>query len=67
MPEVAGNGACFINPYDVQSITSGFQRVIQDKNYRENLVLHGFENIKRFSPDKIANQYMCLYQEVAKG
>jgi glycosyltransferase involved in cell wall biosynthesis len=65
--EVAGNAACLVNPYDVISIRNGFQKVITDASYRETLVSNGFENVKRFSPEKIANQYQELYKEVAKN
>jgi glycosyltransferase involved in cell wall biosynthesis len=63
--EVAGNAVCLVNPYSVESIRNGFQKIIKDVGYRELLVLNGFENIKRFSPNKIAGQYKKLYKEVA--
>lgn len=67
MPEVAGDAACLVDPYDVASIREGFRRVIEDEAYRENLVAKGFENVKRFDPDAIARQYLELYQRVAAG
>lgn len=67
MPEVAGDAACLVNPYDVDAIREGFRRVIEDEAYRENLVAKGFENVKRFDPDAIALQYLDLYQKVAAG
>lgn len=64
MPEVAGNAACLVNPYDVSSIRAGVCRIIDDAAYRESLVMNGFENIKRFKIDKIAEQYAELYRRV---
>jgi glycosyltransferase involved in cell wall biosynthesis len=55
MPEIAGEGACIVDPYDVQSIKSGLMRVINDTEYRENLINKGFENVRRFDEEKIAS------------
>ncbi|HKP32219.1 MAG TPA: glycosyltransferase family 1 protein [Chitinophagaceae bacterium] len=67
MPEVAGNAACLVNPFEIQSIRDGVLRIISDDNYRETLIINGFENVKRFDPQKIANDYYQLYQEVASN
>lgn len=64
MPEVAGKGACLVDPYSVSSIRDGILRVIDDKKYRAILIDAGFENIKRFSPDRVALQYEDLYRKV---
>ena len=34
MPEVAGNAACLVDPFDSASIRSGIRRVIKDIDYR---------------------------------
>ena len=62
MPEVAGEGACLVDPLDVTSIRSGIQRVIGDADYRRTLVAAGFENVKRFQPSAIAGQYAAMYR-----
>jgi len=67
MPEVAGNAACLVDPFDVNSIRAGIIKIIQNDEYRNRLVRDGFENVKRFDPDHIAFQYLDLYQEVAAG
>ena len=64
MPEVAGSAACLVDPFDSSSIREGILRVINDADYRNNLVALGFENVKRFRADAIAAQYAALYQEV---
>lgn len=61
MPEVAGSGACLVNPRDVRSIRAGVLKVIGDPGYRDALVEKGFENIRRFSADAVAKQYEALY------
>jgi glycosyltransferase involved in cell wall biosynthesis len=64
MPEVAGDAACLIDPFDVNSIKTGILRIIGDALYREELVERGFRNIERFRPEVIAAQYASLYQEL---
>jgi glycosyltransferase involved in cell wall biosynthesis len=64
MPEVAGAGACLVDPFDTESIRIGLSRVIMDPTYRNGLVQSGFENVKRFRTDVIAAQYAALYREV---
>jgi len=66
MPEVAGEGACLVDPYDVASIRSGVSRVLDDASYRASLVQRGFENVRRFEPRLIASQYARLYEEVSQ-
>jgi glycosyltransferase involved in cell wall biosynthesis len=67
MPEVAGKGACLVDPYSVEDIRSGVMRVIRDRGYRETLVNHGFRNIRRFSPETVARQYEDLYGRVVNA
>jgi len=65
MPEVAGDGACLVDPFDVQSIRAGFQRVIQDSAYREQLIAAGRVNRQRFDANRIAQHFLEVYQMVA--
>jgi glycosyltransferase involved in cell wall biosynthesis len=65
MPEVAGLGACFVNPYDIKSIREGVDKVISNVNYRKSLIAHGFENVAKYTPEYIASQYADLYREIA--
>jgi glycosyltransferase involved in cell wall biosynthesis len=62
MPEVAGEGACFVNPLDTGSIRVGVLRVIHEPEYREQIVRRGFENVARFRADTVAEAYCRLYR-----
>ena len=64
MPEVAGDGACLVDPYSVESIRTGILKVINNSEYRNSLIEKGFENVKRYSLEKVASQYAALYEEV---
>lgn len=65
MPEVAGNAAYLADPYDINSIRKGIQKIIEDDHYREQLIQNGLENCKRFNPQTIANSYLELYKKLA--
>lgn len=64
MPEVAGEGACLVDPFNVDSIREGIHRVLNDHQYRDSLVAAGCENAKRFDAAEIARQYHEVYKEL---
>ncbi|MGY3213085.1 glycosyltransferase family 4 protein [Mucilaginibacter sp. HD30] len=64
MPEVAGDGACLVNPLDVADIKKGILRIINEQPYREHLLARGRLNRKRFEPNRVAEQYYKLYESV---
>ena len=66
MPEVAGGAACLVDPYNVDEIKNGFLKIINDNNYRNEMMEKGFENIKRFDAQHIALQYFDLYKKIAE-
>lgn len=65
MPEVAGNAAHLVDPFDVNSIREGILKVIHDDDYRETLIHNGYENRKRFDAEKIARQYTEIYKSLS--
>ena len=67
LKEVAGGGACLVNPYDYKSIRLGFLKVLREKSYRKALVKKGLVNIKRYSSADVSKKYLKLYHEVAGG
>jgi glycosyltransferase involved in cell wall biosynthesis len=64
MPEVAGDAACLVDPFDVKSIRDGVLRIISEGEYRRSLVEAGYRNIQRFNPQEIALRYFEVYQEL---
>ncbi|GLI36455.1 glycosyltransferase family 4 protein [Desulforhabdus amnigena] len=64
MPEIAGESACLVDPFDVASIRAGILRILKDSNYREDLVQKGIKNVQRFQPRAITAQYVKLYREL---
>ena len=64
MPEVAGDAALIVDPYNIDEIRSGIIKIINDDNCRNDLIEKGFNNAKRFNLEKIANEYLELYNRV---
>ena len=65
MPEVAGYGtAMLVDPYDVQSIRSGLERILTDVDFREKCITSGYENVKRFDPVVVSKMYFDLYKQI---
>jgi glycosyltransferase involved in cell wall biosynthesis len=67
MPEVAGDGACIVDPFDVSSIRAGLRRILEDHSYRNRLVETGFANVERFRVQNVASRYADLYRRVAQA
>lgn len=67
MQEVAGAGACLVDPESVTAIREAVLRVIHDSRYRDMLVNTGFENMRGYSPEIIASQYDLVYQSLFFG
>lgn len=67
MPEVAGDGAHLIDPYNIDEIRAGIQKIIEDEEYRNNLIEKGRENALRFSVETITNEYADLYREIIRS
>ena len=67
MPEVAGNAALMIDPFDVRDIRNGVLKIIEDDTYRNQLVQNGLENCKRFDSELIAGMYLGLYKDIYAG
>lgn len=64
MPEVSGKGALLVDPLSVHSIERGLRTLIENDSLREDLIQKGLENAERFLPEKIAKDYLALYQEI---
>jgi glycosyltransferase involved in cell wall biosynthesis len=64
MPEVAGGAALLVDPYSVESIRDGILQVINDADYRDNLIQKGRLNAQRYTTEAIAAEYLRIYQSI---
>ena len=49
LPEVGGDGALYVDPYNVEDIANGIMRVLNDPALSKQLTEQGFQNVNRFS------------------
>lgn len=64
--EVGGDAAVFVNPYDVEDISRGMLRVLQDPALAESLAEKGLQNVKRFSWEDSARKLNELIEATVK-
>ncbi len=55
MPEVAGDAALLVNPYDPASIAQAMHRLWENESLRENLKHRGFERARVFTWERSAS------------
>jgi glycosyltransferase involved in cell wall biosynthesis len=63
LPEVAGDSAIFVDPYDEESIASGIRQIIENSNKRKELIIKGKKRALNFSWEKTAEEtWKCIKQ-----
>ena len=62
MPEVAGDAAHLINPYQSEEITKAIIKVLEDDAYRKLLCDKGLKRSKQFSWKNMAKEYLKHYE-----
>lgn len=64
MPEIAGKGAVFVDPYSTDSIKNGIELVLNDLSVRKRIIEEGLENSRRFSWTNLVKKYLSLYHSI---
>lgn len=64
LPEVVGQGALMIDPYNIDELKFAFQNLLSDKNLRERLIKAGLEQVKKFDWDKTAKETLDNFLEI---
>ena len=64
LPEVAGDAAISVDPYDVQDLTRGFQALDADDALREDLEQRGYGQAAKFSVEAYRGRLTDLYARV---
>ena len=66
MPEVAGNAAHIVNPFDSEEIIIGMIKILSEKDYSEDLCKKGINRSQLFSWKNMAEQVLEIYNKVNK-
>ncbi|PJE68882.1 glycosyltransferase family 1 protein, partial [Candidatus Shapirobacteria bacterium CG10_big_fil_rev_8_21_14_0_10_38_14] len=64
LPEICGKAAVMVNPYDINDIANGLEKVMRETKIRNTLKEKGLAWVKNFSWEKAANQTIKVYQNV---
>lgn len=64
LPEVAGDAALMIDPYDIDALTDALQKLITDDALRTRLITLGFAQSAQFSWEEAARSLRQIYQRV---
>jgi glycosyltransferase involved in cell wall biosynthesis len=65
LPEVAGDAAVLVDPYDPASIADGIYRVLADEGLRRDLRRRGLTRARQFSWETSVRRVQEIYREVA--
>lgn len=67
MPEIAGDAAYIIDPYQPSEITKAMIELINDKSLRDNYIQKGLKQSNKFSWENMAKEVLSLYKEIGKN
>lgn len=64
LPEIAGDGAIYFDPYSEESIKAAIMKVIEDDGLRIDLINKGHKQLEKFSWRQTAEQTKKIYESV---
>jgi glycosyltransferase involved in cell wall biosynthesis len=64
LPEVVGDAALLIDPYEPESIADAMRRVLTDERLREDLRARGLARAREFSWERSVRRVREIYEEV---
>ena len=64
LPEILGSAALYFNPEKEDELIEKIIKVLDEKELRENLIIKGLEQVKKYSWWQCANDTLSVYQKV---
>ena len=61
LPEVGGNAAYYVNPYNIDEIARAIANVVFNRQLHQSLSKKSLTNVKRFSCEKAAFQTLAVF------
>lgn len=62
-PEVAGDAALYFDPTSVEHLVTSLRHVLDSPSEREALITKGYERVKQFSWQRMADQTVAVYRQ----
>jgi glycosyltransferase involved in cell wall biosynthesis len=66
MPEVVGEAALMIDPYNSQAIAKAIEAILTDEELKKDLISKGLARVKRFNWESAAKKYLDIFLELAQ-
>jgi len=66
VPEVVGEAAIKVSPHDIEGLAAALEKILTDRELREDLVAKGATQAARFSWKQTAKKTLEIYKEVEK-
>jgi len=66
LPEVAGDAALQVDPFDVEAIAHGLKRLVEDSSLRARLTVLGRHQVRRFDWCRTAKATADVYERVLR-
>lgn len=64
LPEAGGEAALYVNPHDSSDIANKIDRVLEDEKLRLEMIKKGFEQVKKFSWEKSAEETLKVLESL---
>ena len=64
LPEVVGDAGLLVDPYEIDAISSGLERLLEDQALRQDLGERALERSRFFTWRQVAEQTVQVYREV---
>ena len=64
LPEVAGEAAILVDPYNVNAITHGIMQLLSDSTLADSMRQKGLERAHQFTWERTARETMAVYERV---
>lgn len=66
MKNVAGSKSVLVDPYEVEDIKNAYLKIINNSNYRDEIIKEGLINASKYNVETISKQYIGLYDTVMR-
>lgn len=64
LPEVAGDAAMMVDPYNISDLASALMEILTDDNLRNKLIARGLERARKFNWIKTAKEYLEILNQL---
>ncbi|MFA4874440.1 MAG: glycosyltransferase family 1 protein [bacterium] len=67
MPEMAGDAALIVDPYDIRDIANATAEVLINDHLRKSLIERGLQQVKKYSWENHVNGVISVYDDILSG